>query len=292
MRNVSLLLLLAVCARAADTAPPPLDKTKLEQYIRYAEGFTSGVKLTIGDPGKTASPELWVIPVHMMLGDQSLDRTYYMTADGKEITGGKMWYMGESPFADVLAQLPSKGPSFGPADAKITIVEFSDFECPYCRQLAHTIRENIPKYYPKDVRVLYVDFPLQTIHPWAFAMAEAARCVWDGDNTRFWTLHDWIFDHQQEITKENLRDKILAYSKEHNLDTARIGSCIDSHSSQAAVEQTIAVGKRLGVDQTPVLFVNGRMLGGAQKWDTLDAVIKLDIQRNQELSDAGAGKNH
>lgn len=290
---VLLLAALAVWGAEPNTgAPPSIDKVKLERYIRYAEAFVNGVHISVGDPGKTASPELWVLPVHVTSGDQSLDMTYYLTADGQELVGGKLWYLAESPFADVLKQLPTEGPSFGPADAKVTMTVFSDFECPYCRQLAQTIRQNIPKLYPTQVRVVFIDFPLQQIHPWAYAMAQAARCVADGHDDRFWALHDWIFEHQQEITKENLKDKVLGYAKDHGLDTASIGTCIDNHATQAAVDRDIAFGKRLHLDQTPVVFVNGRMLGGAQKWDTLDAVIKLDLDRSQELSDSVAGKTH
>jgi protein-disulfide isomerase len=294
MRRFTLGLALwaaATLTAAESSAPPAIDVPKLESYIRYAEAFAPGVKLTVGQPGKTASPQLWSIPVHITLGEQSMERTYYLTGDGQELIGGTLWYLGESPFTNTLKKLPTTGPSFGPANAKITIVVFSDFQCPYCRQLAQTIRQNVPKIYPNDVRVVFEDFPLQTIHPWAHAMAEAARCVADGDDARFWILHDWIFDHQGEVTKENLKDKLLAYAKEHNLDTGKIGACIDSHATAAAVDRSLEIGKQLQIDQTPVIFVNGRMLGGAQKWDTLDAVIKLDLAREKDLSGIQPGKS-
>lgn len=286
-------LTIAAIAWGADSgAPPPIDKAKLEAYLRYAEAFSPGVKLSIGELGNTASPQLWSVPVHITLGDQSMDRTYYLTTDGKEITGGKAWDLSASPFSDTVKLLPTDGPSFGPKDAKITLVIFSDFQCPYCRVLAQTVRQDLPKHDPNNVRVIFADFPLQSLHPWAHDMAEAAHCVANGNDETFWTLHDWIFDHQQEITKENLRDKILAYSKEHNVDTGRVTACMDSHATASIVDRDLKIGGQLGINQTPVIFVNGRMLGGAQKWDTLDAVIKLDLQRDQELSDPAAGKNH
>lgn len=275
-------------------APPAgtqIDKTQLEHYIRYAEGILPGVKMTVGELSPTASPELLAVPVVLTLGDQIETHTYYVTADGKEIVGGKLWYLNQSPFADVLKQLPTNGPAFGPANAPVTVVVFSDFECPYCRQLARTIRDNIPKTYPTQVRVVFQDFPLQRIHPWAYEMAEAARCVWDGKNDGdFWALHDWVFEHQGEFTPDNVKPKVSEYAKEHHLDSARIASCMDAHASKPAIDQSVALATRLGLDQTPVVFVNGRMLAGAQKWDTLDAVIKLDLARNQESSEPKPGK--
>ena len=101
------------------------------------------------------------------------------------------------------------------------LVIFSDFECPYCREFAKTVRDNIPKQYPKDVRVVFEDFPLDSIHPWARAAAEDSHCVGSQSVDAFWAYHDWIFAHATEIKADNLRDKVLAWAKDQKLDTAK-----------------------------------------------------------------------
>jgi protein-disulfide isomerase len=182
-----------------------------------------------------------------------------------------------------LDRLPMNGPAFGPADAKVTVVVFSDFQCPYCRQLATTLRTNIPKKYPKDVRVLFADFPLDAIHKWARAAAEAAHCMTDGNPEAFWTFHDWIYEHQGEITEANLREKMLAYAQSKGMDTAKVGTCMQNRSTAGEVEKDQRSGERLQVQETPTIFINGRELSGARPWETLDSVIRLELSRPADI---------
>ena len=159
LRRVALAILLAgavcsSCISAASAQLPKFDKQKFQDFLRYAEAYTEGVKFAIDDPVPSAFPGFWRVLVHISLGDRKAgDRLYYVTADGQNFISGTVWELGKNPFADVLAQLPANAPSFGPADAKVSVVIFSDFQCPYCREFAKTVRDNIPKKYPNDVRV-------------------------------------------------------------------------------------------------------------------------------------------
>jgi protein-disulfide isomerase len=272
------------CALFASAAPPKLDKAKLEGYIRYAEGFLNSVKLVIDDPVPSADSGYFRVQAHLSAPDGSkLDRTYYVTPDGRHFVNGSVWDLNQSPFQDTLARLPTNGYSFGPANAKVTIVIFSDFECPFCRGFAKTVRENLPAKYPKEVRVIFKDFPIDSIHPWARAAAEASHCFGNQSPNAFWAFHDWIFAHQEEIpreiTPEKLREKIMALGKEKALDQAKLGSCLDTHATAAAVNQSIQEGRNLLVQQTPTVFINGRMEPGALPWPALDAVLQLELGR-------------
>jgi protein-disulfide isomerase len=275
------LAVLLSCGRlcAADASPPKLDKPKLEAYIRYAEAFTSDVQFSIDDPIPSAYPGYFRVVAHLTKGNNRLDRVYYVTPDGQRFINGAVWNLKDSPFLDTLDHLPTDGPSFGPATAKVTIVVFSDFECPYCRELAKTLRDNIPQKYPNDVRVIFKDFPIASLHPWARAAAEASHCIADQKIPAFWAFHDWVFEHQQEVTASNVRDGVLNFARINGLDAEKIAACIDSHAPAAIVDQSLRAGQALQIEQTPTMFINGRLVGGAISWEQLQTLIDMEFHR-------------
>lgn len=174
-----------------------------------------------------------------------------------------------------LAQTPAKAPeetapvklnlenqpSFGPADAPVTIVEFGDLQCPSCRAEAPVLRQLMPDLYPGKFRVVFKDFPLETIHPWARAASDAARCVFRLNRDAYWKFYDWDYENQDDITVETLKPKVLAWAAGNGINAAELGRCIDSKATDAEVAQNIAEGRALGVKGTPTVFVNGRKAG-------------------------------
>jgi protein-disulfide isomerase len=148
-------------------------------------------------------------------------------------------------------------PSFGPADAPVTIVEFGDFECPSCRGEAPLLRELIPELFPTKVRIVFKDYPLETIHPWARAAAIAARCVFRQDPKAFWKFYDWDYENQDDITVENLKSKALAWAAANGIHSDQLGNCIDTKATDGDVARNIGEGRAAGVRGTPTLFVNG-----------------------------------
>ncbi|MBV9760251.1 MAG: thioredoxin domain-containing protein [Acidobacteriaceae bacterium] len=277
--GAAVALLLSSALAGADAPVSKLDKAKLEAYIRYAEAFTQDVQFSIDDPVPSAYKGYFRVVAHLTKGPNRLDRVYYVAPDGQHFFSGAIWDLNESPFEDTLEHLPTDGPSFGPANAKVTIVVFSDFECPYCRQMAKTLRDNIPQKFPNEVRVIFEDFPIDSLHPWSRAAAEDSHCIANQKIPAFWAFHDWIFEHQQEVSQTNLRDKALEFAKQNGLDTATVANCMDSHATAAAVERSVRAGQGLQIEQTPTLFVNGRSIGGAIAWDALQSLIDLELKR-------------
>ncbi len=287
---------------AASEAPSPkIDKPKLELYLRYIEGYTAQVKFVIDDPTPSAYKGFSRVLVHLSLGAQKVgDRLYYVTADGERFLAGSLWDVNDNPFADNLEHLPSDGPSFGPANAKVTIVAFSDFQCPYCREFANTIRTILPKQYPDTVRFVFKDFPLDAIHPWARAASEAAHCVGDSKPAAFWAFHDWIFQHQgdvdnvfknQKATFETyLKDATATLAKQQGLDVAKVQTCMATHATAKEVEESLRAGRELQIQQTPTSFINGRLVPGAVKSNDLAAVIQLELDRPKEIPGPGTAK--
>jgi predicted DsbA family dithiol-disulfide isomerase len=163
-------------------------------------------------------------------------------------------------------------PSKGPANAAVTIVEFSDFECPYCGGLFPTLKQ-VEKNYPQQVRIVYRQFPLNNIHPYAQKAAEASLCA--NDQQKFWEFHDSMFANQRELSIADLKQRAL----DLKLDAQLFNQCLDSARHAAAIQADIQEGARNGVTGTPALFINGRLLSGNQPYAEIQDVIEDELQR-------------
>jgi protein-disulfide isomerase len=178
--------------------------------------------------------------------------------------------MFEAPRANVTVQ--PTDPAVGAASAPVTIVEFSDFQCPFCQRAAPTLKQVRDKYGDK-VRVVWKDFPLTQIHPQAFKAAEAGRCA--AAQGKFWEFHDRMFGNQQALQPEALKQ----YAADMGLDAAKFGQCLDSSQFAEAVRDGVAAGQKLGVNSTPTLYINGRALQGAQPLEAFSAIIDEELAR-------------
>jgi len=163
------------------------------------------------------------------------------------------------------------GPAMGPEGAPVTIVEFSDFQCPYCQRHAPTI-DRIKQSYGDQVRVVFRQFPLP-IHDNAQKAAEASLCA--AEKGKFWEMHDAMFVDIRALGVEQLKETAAALS----LDAASFGECLDSGKYAAQVAQDLQAGRLAGVTGTPAMFINGRFLSGAVPYEDVAAVIDDELQR-------------
>ena len=175
----------------------------------------------------------------------------------------------------------SKGPSQGPQDAPVTIVEFSDFQCPYCAAIAPSLKR-IEEQYRGGVRVVFRHFPLP-IHKDASSAAEAAACA--NDQGKFWEMHDKLFANQQSLQIGDLK----RHAREAGLDLEAFSRCLDSGQRSQRVQEDLAEGSASGVSGTPTVFVNGRLLGGAVPYELLAKVIEEEMHRLDAVP-AGTGQ--
>jgi protein-disulfide isomerase len=162
-------------------------------------------------------------------------------------------------------------PSRGSKDAPVTIVEFSDFQCTFCSRLSGTLREVEAKYGDK-VKLVYRQFPVSQIHPFAEKAAEASLCA--ADQNQFWQMHDLMFESQNQLKEEDLKAKAAKLK----LDTESFDKCLDSGKYAEKVKQDQKDGYILGISGTPALFVNGRFLSGALPLPDISKVIDEEIQ--------------
>jgi protein-disulfide isomerase len=264
--------------RPATVGRSALDKPTLDSYLRNLELWPSQIQVKIDDP-KPFIRDLYQVEVHLSAGPATKDLTYYVSADGKTIIRGTAHNIDRSPFQSDLDQLKLEHhPSFGPANAPLTLAVFSDFECPVCREEAKELREKAPAEFAKELRAVFVNFPLEAIHPWAKPAAIAGRCVYRLNAAAFWDYHDWMFEHQPEIKIDNLRAKMMEWAKSKNLDVNQLGQCVDTRATESEVNAEITMGKQVQVDSTPTLFLNGRRLTGHIPWQNLSQIIKLELE--------------
>ena len=160
----------------------------------------------------------------------------------------------------------------GGADAAVTIVEFSDFECPFCVRVQPTL-ERVMEQYAGRVRLVYRHFPLTSIHPQAWKAAEASLCA--GEQDRFWQYHDLVFAEQHAMTVSDLKEK----ARRIGLAGAEFDSCLDSDRHSEAVRRDLLAGTAAGVSGTPAFFVNGRFLSGAVPFDQFAELIDDELAR-------------
>lgn len=283
-----LCLLPAIHAQDKPKSAPvsALDKAQLEAYVRHLLAVIPEVQVKIDDPKPSATPDLLQVDIHFNYQGRSQDETFYVTKNGQHVIRGIVYNFGENPFKEDLDKLKTAGaPTFGPASAAVTAVEFGDFECPNCREEAKTLRENVPSQYQTQVRVVFKDFPLEQIHPWAKAAAIDGRCIFHESPAAFWKFHDWIYDHQTEITPENLKTQVLDFAKTApDVDSLQLGRCIDTKATESEVDASLAEGRALHVDATPTLFLNGRRLVGNYPWVNLEQIIngELNFQKSAQ----------
>lgn len=162
----------------------------------------------------------------------------------------------------------------GPADAQVTVVEFSDFECPACRAVYPSVKQ-LQEQYPTQVRVVYRHFPLNSIHPYAQVSAQAAVAA--GEFNKFWEMHDVLFERQDQWstlgTQEAVKNTFVTYAEELGIDKAQFSEKIDSDSVRSIVNQDLSYATQLGLDSTPTIFVNGQETAPTQLLPTVASLL-------------------
>jgi protein-disulfide isomerase len=278
---------------AAATAAPAgkksaFDKTALEAYVRHMGVWGPQIRVEISDPKPSVVPGLLEVSVRASAGLASQSQTFYVSRDGQKILAGNVYDINDNPFRKELEKLKTEfQASFGTPGAPVVLVFFSDFQCPFCKDEAKMLRQNLTSSYPKEVRTYFIDFPLEQIHPWAKAASMAGRCVFRQQPTAFWDYFDWMYDHQTEFTADNLRTKVLEWAKTKGLDTLALQQCIDTKATEAEVKRGVEIARALQVNQTPTVFVNGRRLTGGLSWPDLRQIIDYEIQYQKTARNAG-----
>ena len=292
MRLIAFVLVCSL-AMAAEPAPKSaFNKATLEDYVRHLILVNPQVSVKVLDPKPSPIEGLKQQDVTISWGPNSETLTFYVSKDGRYLVdigqtgipgGGGIYDMNKSPFAGNIEKLNTAGaPSFGAPDAPMSLVMFSDMECPQCKGEAESLRKNLLAAFPTQVRVFFVDFPLSSIHPWATQAATTGRCVLQQGQNHFWNYVDWVYANQADIKPENFRTKVEQFAKDEKLDEMNFGHCMENPAAMTAeVDKEIAIGKSLNIGETPTIFLNGRRLVGNVDWENLKMIIQADLDYNQ-----------
>ena len=189
----------------------------------------------------------------------------------KLFEGLKAKYKVEKKLEPLRAEVEATGPAKGPATAPVTIVEFSDFQCPFCSRINPTLEQVRAKYGDK-VRIIFRQFPLG-MHPQAQKAAEASLCA--NEQGKFWEMHDHMFQNQQQLAVDALKTK----AAEMGMNAESFNSCLDSGKFASQVAKDMEAGSAAGVSGTPALFINGRFINGAVPLEQITEVIDDELRR-------------
>ena len=199
------------------------------------------------------------------LGDQKQDILFYVTDDGRYLFRGEAIDLTVDPFVALMNKIKLTGaPSRGPADAKVTVVEYSDFQCPYCGHAWEIFEKEVYPQYKDKVRFVFKQMPLTQIHPWAEDAAVASACALEQGNDQFWKMYDGLFGQQAQITKDNLPAKVEEIATAAGLDVPRLKECLAGRKTIDAVKADQTEAASVGVNGTPTFFINGRRVQNTQ----------------------------
>ncbi len=168
---------------------------------------------------------------------------------------------------------PGDSPSWGPADAKVTVVEYSDFQCPYCELFYRSTYKLMQQKYGDKIRFVYKDFPLPQ-HPDAMPAAVASHCAIE--QGKFWEYHDALFSNQQDLSK----DALIRYAGQIGLDVPKFTDCFQTGKYQAKVNQNLQSGINYSANSTPTFFINGDHFAGAYSFDQMSQILDYYLSRS------------
>ncbi len=245
---------------AAATAPTashlPTEAT-VNGFLKHMFGYDAAITWKLESIKPAKDPSVAEVNV-IMSGKQGAERlTFYVTPDNQYAISGNMVPFGADPFAKARAELErgAHGPSRGPANAAVTLVEFSDLQCPHCKEAQPTVEKLLAQ--EPNARFIYENFPLPS-HNWAFKAAAFADCVGRENTTAYWKFVDSVFNQQQNITESNVDDKLTELATAAGANGKAAATCAAEPATRQRVEQSVALGKAVGVTGTPTLFINGR----------------------------------
>lgn len=278
----SFLLLLAVCLGCvAQSASPELSK-KIERQIRSTYKIPAEVQVQVGpSTPNNEFPNYDSLVVTIDNGGKKQNLNFLVSKDHSSLIRMTKFDLTKDPFAETMSKIDVNGrPTRGAKGSKVVVVNFDDFECPFCSRMHQTLFPEIFKEYGDRVTFVYKDYPLVEIHPWATHAAVDANCLASQNVDAYWDFADYIHANQHEVSNEKTPtarfdelDKLtMLQGQKHSLDVVKLQSCIKAQD-ESAVKASMKEGDGIGVEATPTLFINGQKIDGAVPVSELRAAL-------------------
>ena len=287
----SLFLFLLICLGCSAQSISPELTVSIQKQVRAFYNVSTDVSIAVGSLKPSEFPGYDALTV--TLGNDTgakKDYEFLLSNDKKSLIRMTKLDLTKDPYAELMKKMDISGrPVRGNKNAKVTVVNFDDFECPFCSRMHQTLFPEILKEYGDRVAFIYKDFPLSEIHPWAMHAAVDANCLGSQNNDAYWDYADYIHSNQHEISDASGRDAqfaaldklALQQGQKHNTDMTKLQACVKAQDDDA-VKTSVKQGESIDVDSTPTTFVNGmKSHDGALSLEEMRAML------DQALKDAG-----
>ena len=253
------LVLVTLAAAQDKTTGLPTEDT-VNSFMQQTLGYDSAVTWKVSSIKPSAAEGLSEVTVVLTSPKGQSATTFYVTADGKHAVAGEIMPFGAKPYTPAQDALMKgiNGVSKGPDKAPVTIVEFSDLQCPHCKD-AQPVIDKLLAAEP-NARFVFQNYPLP-MHNWAAKAAGYADCVGRSSKDAFWKFVQGTFDEQANITESNADEKLTAIADSSGVKGADMAACANKPDTRARVEKSVQLGTDVGVTGTPTLFINGRKIG-------------------------------
>jgi protein-disulfide isomerase len=253
----------------------PSEET-VNAFLQQMLGMNSSTTWKITDIKPSQAAGLGEVTVVISGPQGSQSNTFFVTADGAHAISGQLMPFGAHPFDAARTKLSKEasGPSLGPSDAPVVLVEFSDLQCPHCKEEQPNIDRLLKE--DKNVRLIYQNFPLPA-HDWAAKAAAYADCIGRTSNDAFWKFIESVYGAQADITAANSDEKLNGLAGAAGAKSADAALCAAKPETVGRVEHSVLLGKSLGVTGTPTLYINGRQVGGVS-FEALKGLVDFAAQ--------------
>lgn len=279
MRRIAIFLLL-LCLGCTAQSISPETKQHIEQQVRAYFNIPPEVTIEVGAPGASDFANYDAVTITMSHDGKSQKLDFLVSKDGKTLVRMTKIDLTKDIYADTMAKINLDGrPVRGNPNAKVTIVNYDDFQCPFCSRMHSTLMTEILPQYGDRIKVIYKDFPLP-MHPWASHAANDANCLAKESPAGYWELADYMHANQRVISgngdleksKAELDRLTLDFGKKNGADATRLQACLKAQPPET-MKASMAEGDKLGLNATPTLFINGEKLEGALDASELRAAL-------------------
>ena len=283
----SILVLVLVCLGCSAQSAPSDVTQKIERQVRSTYSIPASVKITVGPLRPSDFANYDALSITMEGGEKKQTYDFLLSKDGKTLVRMTKLDLTKDPYVEAMKKIDLSGrPTRGNKDAKVVVVNFDDFQCPFCSRMHQTLFPELLKEYGDRVEFVYKDYPLSEIHPWATHAAVDANCLAAQNTDAYWDFADHIHANQREVSSEKGRDGqfavldrlTLEQGQKHNLDQTKLQSCVKAQNEDA-IKASMHEAEGVGVNATPTLFVNGQEMDGALPISEIRAALDHALEQ-------------